>query len=658
MNRWLRALALGIIAVLLHQLLFATVGLRFEAVMADFWFNWKGPSSPPEDVILIAMDEDSYEELSIPMNQAWPRATHVQLLKRLAAAGAKRVVFDVLFLGPSDDPQTDAELAKALNLLPTVIGADSGSSVGSVKIEELFLPFEAFRNAVEEVALVGLPEDAGGIVRRFKTNRLGRTSDFPTLAEAAAEVKRSQDDIPHPQDYISYYGPRGTIPTFSYYEVLDPQIVQDKELKEKTAFVGLLLRTGIGPAQKDSYLTPYWKANHPFENSRVFGVEIHATAAANLMTSNWLHRANPNWEALVLAVLSFVLAALIYLLGPRWSTCLITLSLSGWLWASYLTFTHSFFIPGATLMLLVLPFVYLLCLLHYYFVIYQTQKQTQRAFERYLAPEMVRQVKSNPRLLELGGSNTHATALFTDIAEFTNLTENMPAEDVATMLNCYFTEVMQVLFKNQGTLIKFIGDSVFAIWGAPLKITNHAELATRAAIGIQQEVEHFNATQRFAPLHTRIGIHTGPMVIGNLGSKKRFDYTAIGDSVNLASRLEGLNKYYGTSILISRDTKRELSSTIKTHRMGYVNVAGKREAVEIFAILDTPLSKTAEATWEKALDKFAVRDWEAATALFDQVKDTGPQLVTACKLYQTQIIKNREEVLDTDWQGAIVFTSK
>src|SRR6185295_10317029 len=168
-------------------------------------------------------------------------------------------------------------------------------------------------------------------------------------------------------------------------------------------------------------------------------------------------------------------------------------------------------------------------------------------FNFYLSPEMIAKIVADPSSLNLGGEEIVATALFTDVKGFTTIAESMPAPETAGLLNAYFSRITAYIFDQGGTLIKFIGDAVFAIWGAPLRMEDHALKACEAALSIAEG----QARERFI---TRIGVHTGSMLVGNLGSEQRFDYTAIGDAVNFAARLEGLNKHFGTRALVSGAT--------------------------------------------------------------------------------------------------------
>jgi adenylate cyclase len=260
--------------------------------------------------------------------------------------------------------------------------------------------------------------------------------------------------------------------------------------------------------------------------------------------------------------------------------------------------------------------------------------------------------------LALGGEKLWVTALFTDIADFTAISEEMPAEKTSEMLNAYFTDVMEVIHLNQGTLLKFIGDAVFAMWGAPIKLANHAELAIKSAIAIQREVERFNESGRFRPLITRIGIHTGPMLVGNLGSKRRLDYTAIGDSVNLASRVEGLNKYFGTRILFTEATRRDAANSVPAVRIGAGRVKGRREVVQLYTAFEPDLEPTVREKWNTALDEFSQRRFDTALELLDWVGNAEPRLEPTARFYGERCREFQQNPPGPAWAGEFEFDKK
>ncbi|MBI1884677.1 MAG: adenylate/guanylate cyclase domain-containing protein [Chlamydiae bacterium] len=635
----------------LHMALYLSPwGHSLEMKFLDLWFHLRGPLSPPGHVAIVAMDEDSYKTLDIPLNQAWPRALHAKLLNRLKELGAKRVVFDVLFLDPGSDSTVDEELAQSMSALPTVLGADLGKTEErNYEKEEILFPLNIFKEKAEKIALVGLPEEEGHI-RHFLSRNSELESQLPSLSEAALSKR---EFLPSARDFIHYYGPPRTIPTYSYDQVLEKEFpINPQFFQDKIVFVGLSLRTALGPAEKDAYLTPFSK------DGRMFGVEIHATATENLITGQWIRRAPKYLELGVLFLVTWLLSLLLLSISPVPGIFFLAGAPSLWALAAYEIFLKGLFIPGALLTTVILPLNYLGSTLLYYIVIQRKKRQLERAFQFYISPEMAREVARNPEALRLGGEKVMATAMFTDIEGFTEKSESMAPEAVAHMLNAYFTEVMNEIFEKKGTLIKFIGDAVFALWGSPIKTPDHAQLACETALSIQKEIEKFNASDRFPSLKTRIGLHTGSMVVGNLGSSKRFDFTAIGDSINLASRVEGINKYFGTDILITNSVLDQLKRPLPYLELGTIQVVGKKETVTVYSLLHAPLPDPLRNRWLEALQQFKNRQWEEASKTFEKLLSGSTPLKKPCEFYLQQIKFLRSSGIPQAWKGEIIFSSK
>jgi adenylate cyclase len=442
------------------------------------------------------------------------------------------------------------------------------------------------------------------------------------------------------------------VPVLSYWEVLQGDLpVTEKLIKDAVVFVGIVLRSGTGGAQKDSYYSP-------FEGPMVYGVEVHATLMANLLTNRWIsrppHAVEVLWQALLVGGVAFV--SLVF--SPIVLLFVALGLMVTWLVWAYIALGLGIFPSGAVCMLIVLPVIVLCNAVYSYLVARRAEKSLRSAFSLYVSPDMVPKLMAEGDALKLGGEKLWLTAMFTDIADFTSITEDMPAEKTSEMLNAYFTEVMDVIFSNQGTLIKFIGDAVFAIWGAPVRVANHSALAIQTAVAIQREVERFNATGRYPRLITRIGIHTGPMLVGNLGSQKRFDYTAIGDSVNLASRIEGLNKYLGTGILFTDATRRDAGGYSEAVEVATVRVKGRSEPVKLFSLFEPPLSSGTLDMWNKALASFAAARFSEAKAGFEGVAKQEVRLSGACQLYLEECIRYADSAPEQGWNGAVRFDVK
>lgn len=599
------------VVVLLHLVIFQVYpAWRLEAVATDWWFKIRGPIHPPEDILVIGIDQESYEKMGVSSEVKWPRKLHVQLLKRLAELGVKRAVFDLLFSSADSSFQDDMRLAEAFKLLPTVIAVVETPASGN-RLRKLEVPLDLFSENVEQVGHVVVPVDAG-VIRRFKSFQTNPVlSQFLTLAEAAAGRVG-----PTGRDIINFYGPAGTIKSLSFYRLLDEENPMSAEdLEGKIVFVGLYLDVGSPAAPVDQFQTPFYR-------SRTFGVEIQATAAANIMRGEWIRRLPSSIEVIGLSLILMLLTFSVITLRPTWGALLIVGSVATWGMVSYHSFVFGWFIPGVSAFLILLPLTFLCSTVYYYAVSFRSERFIRRAFSLYLMPEMVDEIVRTRSGLELGGRAVEAVIMFSDIAGFTSLAEEMKPDRVSQMLNCYFSAASDVVMNERGTVVDFIGDSMFAIWGAPIQIDGGADRAVRAARQIDSAIRRLTAEGSLPALQTRFGIHCGSVIAGNMGSSKRIKYTALGDAVNLASRVEQLGKQLGLGLLITGEAKKLLTGSYSSIPFGLVQVAGKEKAVELWAILEDVISVDLQNRWQIALGYLQSRNWSKARAAFGALIST------------------------------------
>ncbi len=632
---------------------------RIDLTVTDQVRRVVGRSSPSKNVVVVAIDEASYTELGVGFDKPWPRALHAKLLRRLKELGVRSVAFDVLFTGPGSDPAVDQELIEAFKGVHSIIGVESikktvAKQGGGIIVEEIDQPYEEFRKVTTQ-ALVNLDMNTkDGFIRTFPFPTSDQTKRFPFLAYAAAGVPTSTGiRTPTPRDLIKYYGSaRENARIVSYWEMFEKMAPQEEAtFRDAVVFVGLLLRADTGVAQKDSYLSP-------FGGEMVFGVQVHCTIAGNLLEQSWIRRPARSLELLALGLLGGASTFIGLSYSPIILASVVGALVVGWLIVALVSVASNFFLAGAATVLILLPLGVLVSAMVSYVSARRSEEALRSAFSLYVSPDMVPKLEGGESALKLGGEKLWLTAVFTDIADFTTITEEMPAEKTSEMLNDYFTEVMDVVFANQGTLLKFIGDAIFAIWGAPVKIANHAEMGIKTAMAIQKGVEKFNSSQRYPPLMTRVGVHTGPMLVGNLGSKKRFDYTAIGDAVNLASRIEGLNKYFGTTILLSEATRKDAGGFAGAVLVGTVRVKGRREPVSLYSVFDPPLDPRVLADWKNALDLFAKVKPDQAVPLFQGIGASERRLSVACSLYCERSREHQISPPPQGWDGELDFDVK
>jgi adenylate cyclase len=618
-----------------------------------------GKMPHPQNVVVVAIDEPSYRELGVGFDKPWPRALHARLLRRLKELGIARVAFDVLFTGPGTDPKVDQELIDSFKDINAIIGVEAikktiAKQGGGIIIEELDQPYDEFRKVTSQ-ALVNLDMNTrDGFIRTFPFPTSDQTRRYPFLSFAAAGVKPGPGiNTPAPRDLINYFGSaRENARIVSFWEMFEKMAPEEEaSFKDAIVFVGLLLRSDTGVAQKDSYLSP-------FGGDMIFGVEVHAAIAGNLLQHNWITRPARALEISAQALIVGLTSFLALTISPVVLAYGVAGAIALWGVAAFVMLKSGIFLAGAATTLILLPAIVLVSAVVSYVGARRSEEALRSAFSLYVSPDMVPKLQDEENALKLGGEKMWLTAMFTDIADFTTITEEMPAEATSEMLNAYFTEVMDVVFANQGTLLKFIGDAIFAIWGAPIKMQNHAEMGIKTALAIQKGVERFNASKRFPPLVTRIGVHTGPMLVGNLGSKKRFDYTAIGDSVNLASRIEGLNKYFGTNILFTEATRRDAGGVADAVTIATVRVKGRREAVELLSVFEPGLPKETHETWKGALNHFRKAEFDRAKPLFEKIAEQEQRLAKSALLYLEHLAELSSTDIPVGWEGELDFDVK
>lgn len=626
-----------------------------EKAGLDLLFQWRGPLPAPKDVCVVAIDDESYRVFEADRKQTWPRGLHAELIRTLARAGAKAIAFDVLF-EDAGDPEQDESLRAAMAETGIVVIGSNLVLVEDALYNEsrIVEPWEPFAKAAAAVARVNLPADRDGVIRSAWLAPDGT----PGLALAAYEVATGDRSI---RDggarFIDYYGPaRIGIRTVSVYQALDPgQYLPADFFKGKVVFVGLSNPAASGPAPKDAFRTPFTGGR----GETTYGVEIHATIAANLLEGRRFDLVPPGIEATLLLALPVVALLAFAWLDPRLgASALLVMAAASWATAYGGFVSLRVWLPAVIPSAIQLPLAYTVSLIWYYLTTVRERERVKRAFSFYLSPEAVRQVSEDPAALNLGGEELTATAMFTDIAGFTTVAESMTAQETAAMLNRYFSDATRHVFDTGGTLVKYIGDAVFAIWGAPVRQSDHAARACRTALALaKMDAATGSSDDPAKRLRTRIGVHTGPMLVGNLGSSQRFDYTAIGDAVNLAARIEGLNKVFGTRAIVSGETLAAAGEGFAVRRLGRVRVVGRHEPVALYEIGVT-LDAEGIERFELALAAYEKGDFRAAAAGFREivagaVGGDGPSTA-----YLRRCERLEREGGGASWDGVFVAESK
>ena len=303
---------------------------------------------------------------------------------------------------------------------------------------------------------------------------------------------------------------------------------------------------------------------------------------------------------------------------------------------------------------------------YYYLSEKKSRKKVIGAFEKYVSKEVVKEILDDPEKLKLGGERRTITIFFSDIRGFTTISEKLSPEELVKLLNEYLTEMTNIILTHNGVVDKYMGDAIMAFWNAPLDQPKHAELTCSTALEMEKKLKQLQKewnARGVPPLEIGVGINTGPAVVGNMGSYERFDYTAMGDTVNLGSRLEGLNKQYGTRIIISETTKSAVEKKpFLVRKLDKVMVKGKKEPITIYELS----SKKEDALdwyykviehFEKGLEEYFKQQWDKALHEFNSVLKIRPEdgpskaFIERCEYF-------KHHAPEKDWDGVWVMKTK
>ncbi len=633
-------------------------GGPLERLSYDLPFPLRTNISAPE-IVLIYIDEESGRQLHQSFRQPWDRALHTQLLDRLTKDGARLVYYDIFFGDEDPDPQKDTAFAEAMkrNGKVVLIANYQASLEGNVYSSRTYPPLPAYRQAGAAWGLALLDYDPDYGVRRLRNGIADRPSASWIAAEkVGAEItKHSEQRLE--RRWLNYFGPSGTLTSVSFHQALYENGVPPNFFRDKIVFIGSNLSIGGPNFQRDQFKNPYSRWGSLFSP----GLEIHATEFLNLTHANWLRRFPAGLELTLMVVLGLTLGVLANYLSPK-AGILIMAGLA--LVLSILTvmiFIHwhawwNWVVP----VLIQTPLAVAWSSGSQYFQEARRRQALRQAFAYYLSPDMADRIAALNFDLKPGGKVVEASMLFTDCKGFTTVSEELnDPQKLSELLIEYFTQTSKCVLDNGGTIIKYIGDSVMAAWGAPLEDPEHPQRAVRAAWELNQASK---LVVRGRVLTTRVGVSTGQVLAGNLGSPYRFDYTCIGDTTNLASRLEGMNKMVGTDVLIAESTAKRLDEQFVTRLVGHFAVAGKTHGIAVYELVGMRTNGEAPPEWlgcfSESLEAIHNGDFEDAKrmlrkTIWQRGGDDGPS-----QFYLKKIAALEKADQLREWTGVVRLDEK
>lgn len=706
----------AIIVVILTELFFPTVFNKFEHQTLDVRFARKinrleqiRNGEKIEDIVIVDIDNRSLNKLG--RFHQWPREYYADIISYLSESGALVIGFDILFMERDlhfladsifvnatqlagnvchalsfSKAEPDAFLYK-MNSAPQGLNAEKFSFSATPEIRNNFLAADRFDgkfmslyDASSKVGFANYQPDDDSVIRKMPLFMNFADRLYPSLAMAMVlylfNLEAQQIDI-FPGEFIRlnieteerlspFYIPiddqgqllinyNGSFQTFRYVSFYD---VYTQRLP-KEFFDGKIVIIGASaPGLEDIRPVPFQEA-FP-------GVEIHANILYNILNQDFVFQKSKLTGYAILFLLCLIIGIVSSFFKMWINIPVLIIVGGGFILSAFIAFISSNIWIETVRPVIGIILSQVAVLGYKYFSEIKDKKRIKTMFQNYLSPTVVNELLHNPDMLKLGGERKIATSFFSDIKNFTTYAEKLEPEQLVNYLNEYLSAISGVILKYEGYLDKYEGDAIVAVFGIPVQQRDHALRACLAALDIQSQLKKLRTRwvkQGKPPFETRIGINSGPMIAGNIGGINRFDYTAIGDAVNLASRLEGVNKFYGTSIIISEATFREVYLRLWCRELDLIKVKGKTRPVRIYEIINRKsqaLNNEQKACLEyylKGLEHYRRRDLSFAQRFFEKALEINPEdgpsieFVRRCQLYS-------QNPLPEDWNGVFELTSK
>ncbi len=545
-----------------------------ELLTLNEQFELRGARAPRAPIVIVSIDQDSFDELDLAW--PWPRALHGRLLDALRAAKPAAIGFDILFAEPSSrGPADDKALADAVGRAGNVVLAAARTVVSQATFvkENLTPPIRTIRERAAGFGTVNFAFDPDGFVRSGFLLLQHQDRDIPSFDRQLHRlaVAAGVPSAPLPKTrtvLINYRGGPKTFPTIPYYRILAGEIDPD-DFHGKIVLVG-----ATSPTLHDIFPTPFARNGMP-------GVEVHANIIETLLQGLALARMPRSATVVFLVVAGTLAVWLTNRAGP-----LLALGLLAAAGLTHAAVGFAAFVSGNVWVDQV-PVLLALALGYGGTVIesYMRAQREKRRLARFFSPAVLREIVRHRG--ELGRSRRIITVLFSDIRGFTPIAEALSPEEIADLLRDYMTAMTEVVFAHGGTVTQFVGDEIMALYNAPFDQPDHAIQAVRTAIEFQERVKELSKRWEARcglPLRTGVGINTGPAVVGVVGSAQRVEYGAIGDTINLGSRLEGMTKEFGTPIIISESTFQLTQDLFRCRSLGEIAIRGKSVPVKMYGV--------------------------------------------------------------------------
>ncbi|MDN5354960.1 MAG: adenylate cyclase [Candidatus Cloacimonadota bacterium] len=613
--KFLRFIFLAILLVVL-VILFSSTSFwqNMEYRARDLFFMFRGERATSEEIVLVEISDDTINSLG--KKWPFPQKYHAKVIDNLFKAGAKQVIFEVTLSAKSTNKQDSLLVAASKHRNVVFAGKLLPNLTEKKGNKQVLKPTSAILQTTSQWGLANIPIDTDGFVRRYQLYEKIAGKNYYSLGVVArAGINGNEnwrqnindrsryfelDNIFIPKAtsqtaYINYFGPAGTFPYYDYADVIDdadfklPVLDTNKyeQLKKDEVFKDKIVIVGVTAEELNDYFnTPFLTDN----NKMTPGIEIHANFLEMVNQEKFLKELHFIKFVFVMFVLAVLLMLVNRILKPLPSLIVNLVLIAVSFFVIYNLFVQSNLIIPILPIPVLIVLIYIVCLVVHYFKVNREKAFIRAAFSKNMAPELVEELGKNPSKLELGGQQKEITVLFTNIRSFTSYAEKHNPKETTGILREYLNEITAIIKLNKGIVDKYVGDEVVSLFGIPLDLPDHAFWACKAALEIREKVLELQQkwqAKKLDIIEIGSGINSGFAIVGNLGSDTIFDYTAIGDTVSVGSRLEELNKVYEThnNIIISEATYEMVKDRIIAEFIEEVTVQGRNKPVAIYQLI-------------------------------------------------------------------------
>lgn len=692
---------------------------KVELSIRDYMFEIRGPI-PVEDspIVLVSVSEEADAE--IPEKWPWPTSVHAKLVENLNRAGAKAILFDILFSQNDEfDLSNDTLFAKAIANAGNVILAGEIERIESregTELEPIFPISVLQKNSPNPFGLVSTNPHIDGYVRTYNFGRsyLGESyymlgieglkvyADVPDSAVSKLDPN-STDPYFHVGEFsilrdnlnsfiINFYGPEGIYPQYSYEQVIDdPEyttvmeaeafemnifddpdfgvgLLYDEVFKDKIVIIGSTM-----PVLQDFHPTPFASGDFPRP-----GFEIHAHALQTILDGNYISKQSEFSQLALMALAAFFIVFLVSYLNQKFGAgwgFLATLVVMGGYYslAIYLFLSVQLFVNVSGVLITV--FLAQVTTIGYEYLNEQREKRRIKGmFSSYVSPTLVEQMIESGEEPKLGGEDTYMTAFFSDIVSFSTFSEKLEPKQLVALINEYLTAMTDILNDQGGTLDKFIGDAIVAFFGAPVYIDDHALRACISSQLMERKLAELRVKWKkdgtwpdiVHQMQHRMGMNTGEMVTGNMGSERRFNYTMMGDNVNLAARCESGAKAYHVYTMVTEPTKEEAEKhgdDCLFRKLDTIVVKGRSKPVTMYEIAGLRADAQQQlfdciGLYEQGMAAYYNQEWDRALGYFNQSLPIEAHLQNPSQIFIERCKMMKEHPPGEDWNGVFIMTSK